>query len=588
MKKRLVLLLLVVLFVISLFSGCGSTTGGGSADSPNTDVSNAGNNSDSPTPTPTENEEEELPYKFPAGKYEVDAEGFPTAPYDYELPLSTTEEIFTYWTVCWTPAYIPEDGFGAMPYPQLIHEETGVNIEYVLVTSEQRQQNFSVLMAADDLCDLSAGAVSFYTDTVRSSIDEGWLANLYDYREYMPNYMYQCASRDNVDVWSKIFYDDDLINAFYSMTDTPLPSMGLVIRYDWCEDYGVDFESITTYDELYDALVAFRNNGVVSPFTMFSRIEQMSGYAFAGFNTTASINPYGLPYTRRTLDGKIEFVQTTEDDRELMTMINKWFSEDLIDKNWASYEDSTGAMHTEAITDKVGVFPVNPSGVQAMEDQSVNPDCRWEAIPRLKRTEDQKLMFGQSLSHFNFGSTSISAKCENIPLMVSYMDWFYSDDGYFIGSFGVEGLTWEYNDEGEIRLTDFTMNHPEGLGSGWILVMWANNALAEGGMKSSSSRYHYEGGKRIEEMHYKWVIDGYKGEMDVPSSMTFTEDEEEELGKYANEISTYINENYLAFVDGSKPMSEWDSYVAAINDLGLPRCQEIYQTAYDRFMERFQ
>ena len=50
---------------------------------------------------------------------------------------------------------------------------------------------------------------------------------------------------------------------------------------------------------------------------------------------------------------------------------------------------------------------------------------------------------------------------------------------------------------------------------------------------------------------------------------------------------TYINETYLAFLDNSSPMSEWDAYVDHAWGMGLTRCQEIYQEAYDTYMARF-
>ena len=88
-------------------------------------------------------------------------------------------------------------------------------------------------------------------------------------------------------------------------------------------------------------------------------------------------------------------------------------------------------------------------------------------------------------------------------------------------------------------------------------------------------------------MHYIWLVDGYKGEYDVPTAMTFTEEQDEEKNQLSNDIMTYINETYLAFLDGSSPMSEWDNYTAAAWDMGLTRCQEIYQEAFDSFMARF-
>jgi hypothetical protein len=42
-----------------------------------------------------------------------------------------------------------------------------------------------------------------------------------------------------------------------------------------------------------------------------------------------------------------------------------------------------------------------------------------------------------------------------------------------------------------------------------------------------------------------------------------------------------LNENYFAFIDGSKPISEWDSYVQGLKDIGMTRIIETYQDAYD-------
>ena len=107
--------------------------------------------------------------------------------------------------------------------------------------------------------------------------------------------------------------------------------------------------------------------------------------------------------------------------------------------------------------------------------------------------------------------------------------------------------------------------------------------MRNGCMKGSYSRYAYPGGDYAIKYHEAWTTKDYRGEMDVPS-VTLTDDESEELASYSNELATYISENYLAFVDGSKPLSEWDAYVAALYDLGLGECEAIYQAAYERFM----
>lgn len=45
---------------------------------------------------------------------------------------------------------------------------------------------------------------------------------------------------------------------------------------------------------------------------------------------------------------------------------------------------------------------------------------------------------------------------------------------------------------------------------------------------------------------------------------------------------TYIAENYLAFMDGSRPMSEWDAYVSEAMANGGDAIAAIYQDTLDK------
>ncbi len=566
----------------ALFAGCGPKNEDPPKDSATPQQTQSAQPTESSTPEPGGEEG----YNYAKGNYEVNEKGFPTAPYEYTLPLTEHGETFSLWTVCWMPQYIPEKGFGSMEYPTYLAEHTGVNIEYVLTSAQTRQENFAVLIASDSLCDIMAGGYAYYSGTIRNAIDDGWFANLYDYMEYMPNYVYQATSRDNVDVYSRVFYADDIIPCFYTMYPDPVPANGYLCRKDWCDKLGMDPMQIDTFDEVHDMLVGFKSLGAESPMEIYKTIELTIGTAFPGFNTTAYANPYGLPYAR-AIDGKVEFTTTTDDDRDCMQLINNWYNEGLIDKNWASYGNNT-EMGDVFTTGKTGYCNFNPGEIRDIEIQTNDPNAEWIALPKTKLTEDQVLKYGQQVTEFCYGSWCFSAKCSNIPLAVTYTDWFYSPEGTITGSYGVEGLSWEYNEDGEIRLTDVIMNNPQGIGSAWCLQgMYALNSLADAGMEIIARKYAFDGGERLQQMHLTWVVDGYKGEYDFPSSISFSDEQSEELNLYKNDITTYINENYLAFVDGSKPMSDWDKYVSGLDALNISRCLEIYQEAYDEFQIRF-
>lgn len=53
-----------------------------------------------------------------------------------------------------------------------------------------------------------------------------------------------------------------------------------------------------------------------------------------------------------------------------------------------------------------------------------------------------------------------------------------------------------------------------------------------------------------------------------------------------NEISTYRDEMTIKFILGTADLSEFDSYVATLNQMGLERAIEIENAALDRYNAR--
>jgi hypothetical protein len=101
--------LFALMFVLALFAGCG-----GNPEDSDKNSGTAG----APTDSGGQNS------GYAVGKYKVYDDGLPHEQYEYELPLSTTDEEFSWWTTCYTPQYIPDEGFGAMEYRTKMAEMT--------------------------------------------------------------------------------------------------------------------------------------------------------------------------------------------------------------------------------------------------------------------------------------------------------------------------------------------------------------------------------------------------------------------------------------------------------------------------------
>ena len=117
------------------------------------------------------------------------------------------------------------------------------------------------------------------------------------------------------------------------------------------------------------------------------------------------------------------------------------------------------------------------------------------------------------------------------------------------------------------------------------ILLYALDSMVDPGLDKNYQHYWYDGGDRIIETYdtfaaYKKA--GFDGSFLLPRSLKLTDDERSASSTLGAELGTYISENYLAFVDGSKPLTEWDSYVKGLEEIGLNDYLAIYQGAYER------
>ena len=64
------------------------------------------------------------------------------------------------------------------------------------------------------------------------------------------------------------------------------------------------------------------------------------------------------------------------------------------------------------------------------------------------------------------------------------------------------------------------------------------------------------------------------------------EEETDEISNKISTISTLTGEMFTKFIMGTASMDEFDKYINTLNEMGLPRVIEIYQTALERYKTR--
>ncbi|MBR3555899.1 MAG: hypothetical protein IKN89_08295 [Oscillospiraceae bacterium] len=593
MKKTLLFILPLLLLIC--FAGCNQPEGGSAGKEMSTPTAEG---TPLPTFTPTasamheddnhtEAPKEDVPYRYAVNKYEADRDGWALDYYEYETPFCLTDTILTYWTTTFYPEWLPEGGLGQVDFCLEEERITGVHIEYLVIDAYSgRESNFAVLLASDDLPDLLNQADNYYPGSMENAIMDRYLVNLYDYRAYAPNFFHFVLSHDDdPNLYDQIFIRENLVASFRKFSDRIVPAYGTCgVRGDWLDRLGIDLDSITTVEDYTRVGRMFRTEyGCSKAINLITNQIDMPNF-FTCYDTYTCLastynNTFPSPYVP---EGRVHFYYSDENARAFVAQMAEWMAEGLCDPNFMAPDYSTNPQWNN----DAGFYCMTPSWIPQYNQNCIDPDCDWRILKKVSLYEGQVHKLGKTDGYYGYGSTQISMKCSNIELAVTWCDWRYSESGAFFCSYGVQGITWEYNEAGRPEATEFIYNNPDGIDFTYGMTVFAFNHFVEHGIKLIASEYCFPGGENAISMfdyHNQYL---YSGEWEWPKGVTLSDEQSQRFAVVGNDLSTYITENVTQFVNLDKPLSEWDSYSQGLEELGIGRALEIYQEAYEQYLEK--
>ena len=145
--------------------------------------------------------------------------------------------------------------YGELPFWQEYCEMTGIEIDWRMISMASFEEQFYLLIAANDLPNINAISV-YYNDGTSTAVEDEVFVNLKDYlADYAPHY-YQMIQRK--DVHPVVCDQDDNIIAFYEIADEQFPpNNGVIARGDLLEAQGLEMP--VTYDEYEDVLTKLKS-----------------------------------------------------------------------------------------------------------------------------------------------------------------------------------------------------------------------------------------------------------------------------------------------------------------------------------------
>lgn len=452
-------------------------------------------------------------------------------------------------------------------------QQTNVQLELQEISFMSQDEQFNLMVASNDYPDIIQGFGNNYTKGIDNAIDEEIILDLTEMLpKYAPNYNY--LRENNAELKKSTTTDTGRVGSFYFLIgDAELgPRQGLWIRQDWLDTLQMDVP--TTYDEMYETLMAMK-----SEFNPSSALL-MTQYGY--FSDATLLGGYNVGTSFYNENGTIKYGPVEDGFREYMEMIHKWYADGLISSDFSTLTEMTLMFDPSyIINDKCGVWDANYRGDDSWKNNAIDPNFTPLAIADMTKTGTEQIHVGGRGSNVNRSGCVVSTGCEEPEIAVAWIDWWYSDEATLLSSYGIEGETFNFNDEGQPLYTDMILDNPNGSARAMRNV-YTGMSLCFRVLRVVTSSY--DNGYDILD---RGTWDSNRDNAwDISSYIARTADEGETYSSIMSNIETYVQENLPKFLNGDRDLSEWDTYVQDIYDMGLDEVLEIEAACVERYDAR--
>lgn len=493
---------------------------------------------------------------------------------EFQLPIVDEPTTLSYFVADDSNAAIMTTDWNDNEFYQEMERRTGVHLEFEMVSSADYQTNFNLMIASGNLADMIYVGASYYAEGVDAAIDDGYFLDLTDLvDEYMPNYEKIRTSDIQYELLSTT--DSGRLGAVYELRQSKQgPWLGLWIRQDWLDDLGLD--TPVTFDDYHEVLTAFKNEkGATAPLILnFSGSDGEFGTMSGGLNV---LNSWQLDET-----GKVNFGPYMDAWKEYVTIMHQWYTEGLIDPDFMATDERTADM-AKVVTGASGLFAALYTMPSVYEAASEDPNMNLAPVnpPVMNEGDEGHIRLRDS---YTSGNTAISADSENWEVALRWLDYLYTDEGALLANYGVEGDTFEFNEDGEPEFTDKILNNE----NGWTMTQTVASYLCpSAGIANWSDWTRELAGVPEKDQACYDVWSEFSDDWRLPSSVTLTQEESTERAALYADISTIVKEQTAQFISGALDIeSNWDAYISALEASGMERAIEITQAAYDRYLAR--
>ena len=480
-------------------------------------------------------------------------------------------------------------------------QNAGISITWETM-SDSLSEQVNIRIAGNDLPD-AFNAVGFSNYDLTNYGQDGTFIDLTPYinEEYMPNLTK--ILEEHPDIRAAITMDDGCIYGLpageqmgtagvgkaedYNIYTIPQYSM---INKTWLDELGLEVP--TTLDELHDVLVAFKENDMATTYgndpgqtiPMSFGIDQWcwgQNIYYAGFGFTNWTNDVCMDMVLQP-DGTVNFISDDDNYRAALEYFHDWFAEGLIDQE-AFSQDDTQYM-AKCSQGRVGV-----ATWWYIEELMGDHSDDYVFLPILDGPDGTHNVTVRDGGGITSGNLCITSACESPINLLKFYDQWYEPENVMQLQYGPIGVYFTEQDENGLwqSITDEESQAQFGKSAGELKSEYevAGPKLILSDYYATTFEMEPRAQERLNDLYDYWMP-FVSDTTCYPIDCVFTQDELDTIDRYRVDFEGFVAEQEAAWLrSGGITDESWAAYKDNLNSYGMNELLEVYQAAYDRYVQ---
>lgn len=471
------------------------------------------------------------------------------------------------------------DWIKELKWYDVAEERTGIHVDYISGPEEFNDvySEIDQRVISGDLPD------AVMTKLAQTNVygPQGVFADLAPYIEkYAPNL--QKYIDDNPDYKALVTDKDGHIYGLCK--ETPIFADLIGYRVDQFKAAGIDPDSIVTIDDFTKALETLKayygkDNPNYYPLTGRDTAIRFASW-FGAASNISSTESNGIYINGHYKDGSIDIMN--DGAYKMVETMKKWYDEGLIQPEWVAGTFSEADWEAAMLNGNGSIFYDYYNRAEwFMENGGPDNDPNYQmgVLNFIKDDNGNPQKMTVSMKYNDECVTAVNANCseDKIKTILTFIDYFYSEEGEILANYGVEGESFKTDANGDKE---------------FIADYQTEEATPAGEKRWSFLSDRFTVCKPVDnEAFFKWnapLIAEATGRLFTDENLgtsyvlKFTDDQSKEVTNLLASVYDAQMSGIAQFIDGTRELTpdNWAAFQQEMNDLGLSRIEEIQLAAY--------